>query len=157
TQALAELAAYLAPPQQPGEVGRLGPYRLLRVVGNGGMGIVLEAEDPHLGRRVALKVMKPALAGSGEARQRFLREARAAAAVQHDHLVTIHHVGEERGLPYLTMPFLEGQSLEQRLARDKVLPVPEVLRIGREVAEGLAAAHARGLVHRDVKPANVWL
>src|SRR5262249_46884621 len=100
---LPELAAFPAPPRPPGAAGRPGPYRLLKVVGSGGMGVVFEAEDPSLRRRVALKVMRPALLATASAPARFLREARAAAALQHDHVVAIHHVGEERGLPYLTM------------------------------------------------------
>jgi serine/threonine protein kinase len=147
----------LAPAQAPDELGRIGPYRVLRVLGAGGMGIVFEGEDTRLRRRVALKVMKAELAPSPEARERFLREARAAACLQHDHIVVIHDVGEDRGLPYLAMQLLQGQSLEDRLRDGRPLPVEEVLRVGREIAEGLAAAHARGIVHRDIKPANLWL
>src|SRR5262249_8770516 len=108
-------------------------------------------------RLVALKVMLPALAPSGAARERFLREARAAAALKHDHIVTIFQVGEDNGIPFLAMEHLEGESLEQRLQREGRLPLAELLRIGRAAAEGLAAAHARGLIHRDIKPANLWL
>ena len=97
------------------------------------------------------------LAATALARQRFLREARSAAAIEHDHIVIIYQVGEDRGVPFLAMQFLQGESLEDRLAREGKLPVAEVLRIGREIAEGLAAAHARGLIHRDVKPGNIWL
>ena len=106
---------------------------------------------------MALKAMLPGLAASDSARQRFLREARAAAAIKHDHIVTIHQVGEDRGVPFLAMEFLEGEPLDARLKREGKLPVAEVLRIGREIAEGLAAAHKRGLIHRDIKPANIWL
>ncbi len=148
---------FLAPPQAPDELGRLGPYRVLQVLGAGGMGVVFRAEDPQLQRLVALKAMLPSLAASDSAKQRFLREARAAAALKHDHIVTIHQVGEDRGTPFLAMEFLEGESLDDRLKREGKLPLAEVLRIGREMAEGLAAAHERGLIHRDIKPANVWL
>jgi hypothetical protein len=148
---------FLAPPQGPGELGRLGHYRVLRVLGAGGMGVVFHAEDAVLQRAVALKAMLPALASSGTNRERFLREARAAAAVEHENVVVIHHVGEERGVPFLAMPFLKGESLEQRLRREGRLPAAEVVRIGREAALGLAAAHKSGLVHRDVKPGNIWL
>jgi serine/threonine protein kinase len=148
---------FLAPPQCPDELGRLGAYRVLRVIGVGGMGVVYEAEEPVLERRVALKVLLPALAASVSARQRFLREARAAAKVEHERIVPIFQVGEDRGMPYLAMPLLKGESLEQRLAREGRLPADEVMRIGREVAEALDAAHAHGLIHRDVKPANIWL
>jgi hypothetical protein len=151
---------FLAPAAAPDEIGRLGPYRILKVLGAGGMGMVFEADDPQLKRRVALKVMLPSLAASESARKRFLREAQAAAAIDHDHIVTIHQVGEDRGVPYLAMPLLQGGSLESRLQDQGAgtpLPLDEVLRIGREVAEGLAAAHTHGLIHRDIKPANIWL
>jgi hypothetical protein len=149
--------AGLAPPQADGEIGRLGGYRVLRRLGAGGMGVVFLAEDEQLQRRVALKAMRPGLAGDPAARQRFLREARATAALQHDHVVRIYQVGEEGGVPFLAMELLEGEPLEARLQREGKLPYPELLRVGREVAAGLAAAHERGLIHRDVKPANVWL
>jgi serine/threonine protein kinase/WD40 repeat protein/DNA-directed RNA polymerase subunit RPC12/RpoP len=152
-----ELYDFLAPPEQPGELGRIGGYRVLRVLGGGGMGVVYEAEDLQLHRPVALKVMLPALAVSESSRQRFLREGRLAAAVLNDHVVTIFQVGEDRGIPFLAMQLLQGETLEQRLKRRKKLPVPEALRIAREVAEGLDAAHQRGLIHRDIKPSNVWL
>jgi predicted Ser/Thr protein kinase len=152
-----ELYEFLAPPQGPGEVGRLGGYAVLKVLGMGGMGVVFRARDPQLARPVALKAMLPALATSPAARERFLREARAAAAVKHDHVVTIYQVGEDRGVPFLAMEFLEGESLQDCLKRERRLPVSEVLRIGREVAAGLAAAHRQGLLHRDIKPANLWL
>jgi serine/threonine protein kinase len=151
-----EQCSFLAPPEGPDELGRLGGYRVLRILGAGGMGIVLEAEDPRLKRHVALKVMKPALAASDLARRRFLREAQAIAALEHDHIVAIHKVGEDRGVPFLAMPLLRGESLEERLQRS-ACGLAETLRIGREVAAGLEAAHAAGLTHRDIKPANVWL
>jgi serine/threonine protein kinase/formylglycine-generating enzyme required for sulfatase activity len=153
----ASLTDFLAPPQAEDELGRLGHYRVLRVLGQGSMGVVFLAEDQQLDRRVALKVMRPALAASAGARQRFVREAKTAAAVEHDHIVAIFQVGEDRGLPYLAMPLLQGEGLDQRLHREGKLPVAEVLRIGRETAEGLAAAHQRGLIHRDIKPGNLWL
>jgi WD40 repeat protein len=153
----AHLTDFLAPAQAGDEIGRLGPYRVLKVLGHGGMGVVFLAEDIQLQRRVALKVMLPTLAASESARQRFIREARAAAAIEHDHIVPIFQVGEDRGIPFLAMPFLQGEPLDVRLVRERLLPLPEVLRIGREIAEGLQAAHERGLVHRDIKPGNVWL
>ncbi len=153
----AESYAFLAPPERPDEIGRLGPYRIQKVLGSGGMGVVFQAEDPHLQRMVALKAMLPTYISGTAAKKRFLREARTAASIKHHHIVTIHQVGEDRGTPYLAMEFLEGESLEARLEREKQMPLKEVLRIGREVTEGLAAAHERGLVHRDIKPANIWL
>jgi serine/threonine protein kinase len=148
---------FLGPPQASDEIGRLGPYRVLQVLGTGGMGVVFRAEDPQLQRPVALKAMLPLIAANPANRQRFLREARAAAAITHDHIVTIFQVGEDRGLPFLAMQLLQGESLEDRVRRERKLPVAEIVRIGREVADGLAAAHAHGLVHRDIKPGNIWL
>jgi hypothetical protein len=149
---------FLAPPQGPDELGRLGPYLVREVLGVGAMGVVFRAEDSHLRRPVALKVMKPSLAAYDEFHRRFLREAQLAAAIDHEHVVTIYQVGEDRGIPFLAMKLLRGETLEDRLAgAGGRLPLTEVLRIGREVAEGLAAAHERGLIHRDIKPANVWL
>ncbi len=148
---------FLRPAQEADELGRLGGCRVLSVLGQGGMGVVFRAEDPILRRPVALKAMLPGLAASDSSRRRFLREGRAAAAASHDHIVPIYQVGEDRGVPFIAMPLLSGESLEDRLRREKALPLVEGLRIGREVAEGLAAAHARGLIHRDVKPANIWL
>src|SRR5262249_2130883 len=141
----------------PDEIGRLGPYRILAVLARGGMGVVFRAHDPALDRPVALKAMLPGEAAVPNARERFLREARAAAALKHPHVVTIFQVGEDHGVPFLAMEFLEGESLNDRIHREGRLPLAEVLRIGRETALGLAAAHARGLVHRDIKPANLWL
>src|SRR5262249_24446565 len=149
---------FLAPPQAADELGRLGPYRVLSVLGTGAMGVVFQAEDPDLRRPVALKIMRPSLAASDEHHRRFLREARLAAAIDHEHIVRVYQVGEDRGIPFLAMQLLRGATLERRLEQaGGRLSLPEVLRIGREIAEGLAAAHARGLIHRDIKPANVWL
>ena len=104
-----------------------------------------------------MKVLAPALSECPTARERFLREARAAAAVRHDHVVTVYQVGEDRGVPYLAMELLEGESLAARLRREQRLDSRETVRIAREVALGLSAAHERGLVHRDIKPGNIWL
>jgi hypothetical protein len=147
---------FLAPPEGPGELGRLGSYRVLGVLGAGGMGVVFRAEDILLLKQVALKVIRSGM-DSASARARFLREARAAAALTHDHVIPILNAGEDRGVPYFAMPLLEGESLHDRLGRAGALPPAEVLRLGREMAEGLAAAHAKALIHRDIKPANVWL
>jgi len=152
------LTTFLAPAQAPDEIGRLGRYRMLNVIGAGGMGVVFRAEDPSLERIVAVKALLPHLAASDLARQRFLREAKSAAGIVHDHIVPIYEVGEDRGIPFLAMPFLEGEPLDKRLPRiGGPLDPLELLRIAREIATGLAAIHARGLVHRDIKPANVWL
>lgn len=148
---------FLRPAQESGDLGRLGPYRILSVLGEGGMGVVFRAEEMRLNRQVALKVIKPELAGEPEALQRFLREAQAAASLNHDHVVPIYQVGEDGETMYLAMPLLVGESLADRLAREGLLPVTDVLRIGREIAAALAAAHQHGLIHRDIKPGNIWL
>jgi serine/threonine protein kinase len=120
-------------------------------------GIVLKAFDGALNRLVAIKVLSPNLATSAAARRRFARESRAAAAVVHEHIVPIHAVSEQQALPYIVMQYVPGRSLQQRLDQQGPLPLHEILRIGLQTAAGLAAAHAQGLVHRDVKPANILL
>ena len=134
---------FLQPSTKPGSLGRLGHYEVLEVLGRGGFGIVLKAFDEMLHRVVAIKVMAPQLAATSPARKRFLREARAAAAVRHENVVAIHAV-EEQPIPYLVMEFIAGETLQQKLDRIGPLDVSEVLRIGLQIAEGLAAAHARG-------------
>jgi serine/threonine protein kinase len=153
----AESLDFLEPSDQPGVLGRLAHYSILEVVGRGGMGIVLKAFDEQLRRVVAIKVMAPHVAASAVARQRFIREAQAAAAVRHEHVIDIHAVAEAHGLPYLEMEYIGGVSLQERLERTGPLQVKEILRIGLQAARGLSAAHAQGLVHRDIKPANILL
>jgi hypothetical protein len=150
-------ADWLAPPQEPEELGRLGPYRVLGILGSGAMGIVFHAEDMQLHRPVALKVLHPSRNDMVLARQRFLREARAASAIKHQHVVSVYHVGEDRGVPFMAMELLKGETLDDRLFRERRLPMADAVRIGREMALALSAAHAQDMVHRDVKPANVWL
>jgi len=148
---------FLSPALEPDELGRVAHYRVLKVLGQGGMGVVLLAEDTQLQRPVALKVIRPEISQSLANRQRFLREARAMAQVRSDHVVTVHQVGQADDVCYLAMELLEGEPLDRLLEREGAPPIAEVLRIGREIALALGAAHARGLVHRDVKPANIWL
>jgi serine/threonine-protein kinase len=148
---------FLQPTDQPDSRGRLGTYEILDVVGRGGMGLVLKAYDPSLRRIVAIKVMAPHLASSPVARKRFIREARAAAAVSHDHVVAIYAVEENHEPPFLVMQFVSGKTLQERMNSSGPLALAEVLRIGIQTAAGLAAAHAQGLVHRDIKPANILL
>lgn len=148
---------FLDPCDVPGSLGRIRDYPVMEVIGRGGMGIVLRALDSKLNRVVAIKVLVPELAGNFQARKRFLREAQAAAAVSHDHVVTIHAVDDSETLPFLVMECILGQSLQQKLDREGPLSLPEILRIGMQTAAGLAAAHSHGLVHRDIKPANILL
>lgn len=151
------LREMLEEPDREGDLGRLGDYRIVRVVGAGGMGVVLEAEDPVLQRTVAIKVMQPKLARQADARERFRREAILTAAFEHEHVVTIYQVAETRELPWFVMEWLQGESLGARLRRQGHFTPAESLEIARQVAVGLAAAHARGLLHRDIKPDNIWL
>ena len=147
----------LAPTDDPHKLGRLGNYEVTGVVGVGGMGVVLKAVDPSLDRIVAIKVMAPHLANNESARKRFAREAKAAAAVLHPNVIPIHSVSSSTSLPYLVMSYIRGGSLQKRLEKEGPLPVVEVLRIGSQIAAGLAAAHNQGLVHRDIKPENILL
>ncbi|OWK46388.1 protein kinase domain-containing protein [Fimbriiglobus ruber] len=153
---------FLLPPQGAGELGRLAGYRVIRLLGRGGMGFVFEAEDTLLVRPVGLKVLHPRAGRAPGARDRFLREARAMAAVKHDHIAVVHQVGlftapVGNEVPYLAMELLDGESLHAWMRANRRPPVSWVVRIGRQVAGGLAAAHAAGLTHRDVKPSNLWL
>ena len=148
---------YLEPSTTAEALGRLGDIDVLEVIGIGGMGIVLKGFQPELKRLVAVKVLAPHLAVSGSARQRFAREAQAAAAILHPNvmpILTVHSAGK---LPYLVMPFVACESLQQRIERSGPLELIDILRIGLQSADGLAAAHAQGLVHRDIKPANLLL
>ncbi len=152
-----QLMSRLEPAASPDELGRLGSFRILKMLGYGGMGAVFLAEDMQLRRHVALKLLRPDLIDDSEAVERFMREARAAAAVRHDNVVTIFQVGRVNGVPFLAQELLEGETLDARLQREEKLPIGDTLRIGREIAAGLAAAHAKGLLHRDIKPSNIWL
>ena len=147
----------LAPTDDPRMLGRFGGYEISGVVGYGGMGVVLKGFDAALNRYVAIKVLAPYLAVSGSARQRFAREAQAAAAVVHENVVAIHGVAEAGDLPYFVMPYVRGTSVQKRLNDHGPLGVTEILRIAMQTAAGLTAAHAQGLVHRDIKPANILL
>jgi len=148
---------FLAPPEAPDELGWLGPFRILELLGKGGMGLVFRAVDTRLQRPVALKVLRPELAAQLEARQRFLREARAMAALKSEHIVTVYQVDQVDGTSFLAMELLDGLSLEAWLAQGHRPTQEQLLRLACETAQGLAVAHAAGLIHRDVKPANLWL
>ena len=134
---------------------KLGPYTISAHLGSGGMGIVYEAHDPRLGRQVAIKVLPPDLTRDETAKQRFLQEAKAASALDHPNICTIHEINETNdGQPYLVMAYYEGETLKQRIERG-ALPPAKAIDIATQVGQGLAKAHAAGIVHRDIKPANV--
>jgi serine/threonine protein kinase len=147
----------LGAPGHPEMLGRLGRYDIERVIGSGGMGVVLKAHDGELNRPIAIKLLAPHLAHTGAARSRFAREGRAAAAVVHEHVVAIYNVESGGPVPFLVMQYVPGRSLQSRVDDDGPLGVEEILRIGMQAAAGLAAAHRQGLVHRDVKPSNILL
>ncbi len=151
------LLALLAPTDDPRMLGRIGPWEIAGLVGVGGMGAVFKALDPALNRFVAVKILLPHLATSPAARARFLREAQAAAAVVNEHVLPIHAIDEFRGIPYLVTQYVRGGTLQQFIASHGPLPLPEILRIALHVAKALAAAHALGIIHRDVKPSNILL
>jgi WD40 repeat protein len=144
-------------PGRPDLLGLFGLYEVVREIGRGGMGVVLEAHDPVLRRPVALKVLAPALANSPRARARVLREARATSAIRHDHILSPYAIEEHDGLPCLVFPLIRGRNLQEKIDADGPVPLKVALRIAAEVAEGLAAAHDKGLIHRDMKPSNVLL
>ncbi|MBC8356619.1 MAG: protein kinase [Planctomycetes bacterium] len=148
---------FLEPTEKAGCLGILGQYEVVEVIGRGGMGVVLRAYDTKLNRVVAIKAIAPELATNKIAVKRFLREARTAAAINHDHVVTLHAIHDSEQLPFLVMEFVEGQSLQDKLEQAGSLDAQEILRIGMQAAAGLAAAHEQGIVHRDIKPANILL
>ncbi|MCE9529939.1 MAG: serine/threonine protein kinase [Planctomycetes bacterium] len=158
TSTSSEKISILSPALEPGEIGRLGPFIIHQVLGAGGMGMVLRGFDPRLKRAIAIKIVRPDLVAKSGMAERFLQEAQAIARVEHDNIVVIHSVENHDGVPCIVMPLLRGQSLEQLLnSSEKILPLAQILRIGRDTAAGLSAAHERGLIHRDIKPGNLWL
>ena len=141
-------------PLSPGN--RLGPYEILAPLGAGGMGEVYRARDTRLGREVAVKVLRLEAMHSPERRRRFEIEARAASALNHPNILTIHDIGEEGGAPYIVSEVLEGQSLREVIASG-ALSVRTILEAAVQIADGLAAAHAAGITHRDLKPENLFV
>jgi eukaryotic-like serine/threonine-protein kinase len=148
---------FLSASDNPAMLGRLGEYEILEVLGAGGMGIVLKGYDYELNRYVAVKVLAPHLTQSGLARKRFIRESQAAAAILHPSVVPIFSVSAESEVPFFVMAYIPGETLQQRIDREGTLEGIDILRIALQIAEGLDAAHAQGLIHRDVKPSNILL
>ena len=156
--ALSEPIDFLSPPQADDELGRFGDYRVLSVLGQGGMGVVFEAEEITLRRKVALKIIAPRLFSIPAAKERFLREAQAAASLKSDHIVTVYRVDEVQGIPFLAMELLRGRSLEEHFQTNaSPWTLPALLSAAIDIARGLAEAHRFGLIHRDIKPANLWM
>ena len=135
---------------------RLGPYEIQSQLGAGGMGEVYKARDSRLDRTVAIKVLPAHVATDPDLKQRFEREAKAIAALNHPHICTLHDIGSEGGTDFLVMEYLDGQTLAQRL-ENGALPLEEALQVAIAIADALDKAHRQGIVHRDLKPGNIML
>src|SRR6202521_457902 len=135
---------------------RLGPHEILSAIGAGGMGEVYRARDTRLDRIVAIKVLPTHLADRPELRERFEREARTIASLNHPHICTLHDIGKQDGVDYLVMEYLEGETLAQRLLKGP-LPLEQVLQFAIEISDALDKAHRKSVTHRDLKPGNIML
>ena len=149
--------SFLDPSDDPKYLGQLGKYQVTRLIARGGMGIVLEALEAELERVVAIKVLAPALAASKDGCQGFMREAKAAASLEHENILPIYAVHQTGPLPYLVMPFIKGMTLDERISKGPPLSKEELISIALKVARGLEFAHRQGVIHRDIKPANILL
>jgi serine/threonine protein kinase len=139
---------------------RIGPYEIVAPVGEGGMGEVYRARDPKLGRDVAIKVLPASLSENADRLNRFEQEAQAAGALNHPNILVIHHIGLHNGAPYIVSELLEGETLRERMgahASGGLLPQRKVIDYALQIAKGLAAAHDKGIVHRDIKPDNIFI
>jgi len=135
---------------------KLGPYEVESPIGAGGMGEVYRAKDTRLDRTVAIKILPAKIADNPEFKERFDREAKAISSLNHANICTLYDIGQENGIDYLVMEFLEGETLSERLSRGPI-PYDEMIQIAVQIASGLDSAHLQGLIHRDLKPGNVML
>jgi len=136
---------------------KVGKYKILGKLGQGGMGVVYKALDPLLERIVALKTINSNFDSEPDLRVRFFREGRSAASLSHKNIITIYDLGEDNGMAYMAMEFLEGEDLRRKIHEGKLRSLDEKLAVMMELCEGLAHAHSRGIIHRDIKPANVFI
>jgi serine/threonine protein kinase len=157
SQTWSELLNMMEPAPTAEELGMVGKYRVIRMIGKGGMGVVFEGFDPTLERRVAIKIVRPASGIlSEDSKRRFLREARTLARIKNERIITVHDVGEQKGLPYLVTELLQGCTLEARLA-DAPANLFLFQLVAVETTKGLRTIHNSGLIHRDIKPSNIWI
>jgi serine/threonine protein kinase len=147
--------SYLEPSTEPGTIGKVGGFHLQEELGHGGMGVVFKAWDESLRRVVAVKFIRQDRTLSANAKDRFIREARAAAAVSHPHIVVVHRIDEIKGTPYIVMEYVDGSSLERQISKGKRFPALELMQLILQITEGLQAAHECGIIHRDIKPSNI--
>jgi serine/threonine protein kinase len=144
-------------PASKPEFTKIGPYQIIKVIGFGGVGTVYEAVDSLLNRPVALKILNKKWIDDDIVKERFMREAKLCTMIKSPHVPLMHTVGEENGVPYLAMELLQGFTLDDLMKTSHLFTVPQIVRLGREMAKGLSAAHAMRLIHRDIKPTNIWL